>query len=74
MTAGDRLPRVWLSIVPGRAHALFALTVGSSTAFELVPVARFAEALSAYASAARFGPRTETAPDLAELLPWAGNV
>lgn len=74
MTAPERHPRASLSIVPGPAYALFTLTVGGASAFELVPVARFVDALSAFAAAARFGPRCEAAPDLAELLPWAGNV
>lgn len=63
-----------LSIVPGPAYALFTLTVGGQSAFELVPVARFVDTLVAYAAAARFGPRSEAPTDLAELLPWAGNV
>jgi hypothetical protein len=70
----DRHARASISIVPGRAYALFTLTLGDSPAFELVPVARFAETLSAFSAAARFGLRSDAAHELAELLPWAGNV
>jgi len=63
-----------LSIVPDPSNVLFILIEGDAIAYEMVPPARFLDALMAVSAATDFGTVCSAAVDPAELLPWAGNV
>ena len=63
-----------LSILPGTTEVLFTLLFRNQAAFIMVKASNFLHGLQQATAALSFSVVDRYEPDLAELLPWCGNV
>lgn len=63
-----------LTILPGTAFVLFMLNLGTGMASFATESANFLDGLQSANAALGFSSVDQVEPDLAELLPWCGNV